>query len=461
MHSLITLLVEPAMYVAIGFLAAALMSLPFFGVAHRRAERLTRQHLDTLLPMSVREMEAEKDQLRAEHAMSAQRLEATVDDLKAKMVAQKIELGQHSGAVAKLKVELDDRAQAAATIEAREAALKQQLRAIEQEHALQSVHLEDARHALRGKEADLARIATDLATRSAIAEQQNVELARTRAEMAAIEAAAADEGRARDDVGRQLADERGKRDALAQEHARASALLDEARSALRDKEEELAGLATELTTGAAIIEQQDLELARARTEVAALQLAAEADRQEREALHARLAHYGDATDAAGRQLADERGRAQDLGQRIGDLEAELIAQRDAADALTHLTASRICDQARRLAEHEYESERLHTALDAARRAEAGLRYELTKVEERRMLESKAALAEKAALEIQVARLQLDREQRHLEAANGGHANGAASGHGAPADPHVVRLDPMAARERRAREEPAAPHPGAS
>lgn len=461
MLSLISLLVEPAMYIAIGFLAAALMSLPFFGVAHRRAERLTRQHLDTLLPMSVKELEAEKDQLRAEHAVSAQRLEATVDDLKAKTVAQKIELGRHGRAVARLKVELGDRAQAGAAFEAREAALKQQLRAIEQEHALQSVHLEDARHALRNKEAELARLATDLATRSAIAEQQNVELARTRAETAALEAAAEDDRRARDDTGRQLADERGKLDALAQEHARSSALLDEVRGALRDKEEELAGLAAELTTGAAIIEQQDLGLARARAEVAALQLAAEADRQERGALHARLAHFGDATDVAGRQLADERGRAQHLGQRIGDLEAELIAQRDAAEALTHLTASRICDQARRLAEHEYETERLHAALDAARRAEAGLRYELTRVEERRMLETKAALAEKAALEIQVARLQLDREQRHLEAASGGHTSGATNGHGAPAEPHVVRLDPMAMRERRGREEPAAPHPGAS
>jgi hypothetical protein len=76
-----------------------------------------------------------------------------------------------------------------------------------------------------------------------------------------------------------------------------------------------------------------------------------------------------------------------------------------------------------------------------------------------MLESKAALAEKAALEIQLARLQLDREQRHLEAADGTHADSATNGHGAPADPHVVRLDPIVMRERRIRDETAAPQPG--
>jgi len=572
MLSLISLLVEPAMYVAVGFLAAALMSLPLFGVAHRRAERLTRQHLDTLLPMSVKELEAEKDRLRAEHAVSAQRLEATVDDLKAKIAAQKIELGRHGGAVTRLKAELDERAQAAAAAAASEAAIKQQLRALEQEHALQEVHLEDARRALRGKEAEHARVASDLSTRSSIAEQQNVELARARAETEALRGAAQDDERERnalnarlarshhdmDAAGRRLADERHKLEDLAREHGVKSALLEEARAALRDKEEELARLAADLMTGAAIIERQDLDLARARAEGEALRLAAEEDQREREALNARLAHHGgatgaavrqlaaerskvndlarehalqsaaldearralreneaelarlatdfatgaaiieqqdldlakaraeleafrlaaedgererqaldarlarhaDETDAAGRQLGDARGRAEDLDRRVADLELELIAQRDTAEALTQLTAVRLSDQARRLAEHEYEAERLHAALDAARRAEAGLRYELTRVEERRMLESKAALAEKAALEIQVARLQLDREQRHLEVANGTHAGGAPSAHGAPADPHVVRIEPMAMRERRAREEPATPHPGA-
>jgi chromosome segregation ATPase len=269
MRSLLSLLVEPAMYVAIGFLAAALLSLPLFGVAHRRAERLTRQRLDTLLPMSVKELEAEKDLLRADHALSEQRLEATLDDLKAKTAAQQIEIGRHSGVVAKLKAELDDRAQTIAALEAGDAALKQQLRALEQDHALQSVHLDDARCALRDKEVELTRVAADLATRSVIAVQQNVELARTRAETEALEAAAVDDERERialnarlarsrdelDAAGRQLADERARMETLAREHAVKSTLLEEARAALRDKETELARMAADLVAGAAVIER--------------------------------------------------------------------------------------------------------------------------------------------------------------------------------------------------------------
>jgi chromosome segregation ATPase len=343
MRSLLSLLVEPAMYVAIGFLAAALLSLPLFGVAHRRAERLTRRHLDTLLPMSVKELEAEKDLLRAEHAMSEQRLAGALDDLKAKAAAQQIEIGRHSGVVAKLKVEFDERALAITALETREAALKQQLRALEQEHALQAVHLDDARHALHDKEAELARVATDLATRSVIAVQQNVELARTRAETEALEAEAQDDERERnalnarlarsrdetDAAGRQLADERRKVQDLTHEHAAKSALLEEARAALRDNEQELARLAADLATGAGIIERQDLELARARTEAAALRLAAEEKEREREALRARLVRHGDETDAVGRRLADERGRVEHLAQEHASTSALLEEARAA------------------------------------------------------------------------------------------------------------------------------------
>src|SRR5262249_40176114 len=117
MHSFIALLVEPAMYFAIGFLVAGLVSLPLYGVTHRRAERLTRERLNTLLPMSVKELESEKDLLRAEHAVSEQRLEGALADLKTKTVAQQIEIGRQSGTVTKLKTELGEKAHTIAALE--------------------------------------------------------------------------------------------------------------------------------------------------------------------------------------------------------------------------------------------------------------------------------------------------------------------------------------------------------
>jgi chromosome segregation ATPase len=330
MYSWIALLVEPAMYFAIGFLVAGLCALPLFAVAHRRAARLTRQHLDSLLPMSVKELEAEKDLLRAEHAVSAQRLGATLHDLKAKTSAQQIEIGRQGSTVATLKSELGEKGRTIAALEARETALRQQLRALEQEHALKAVNLDNAQRTLVDKQAALARLMASLGTRSAIAEQQN------------------------------------------------------------------------------------LELARARATVEALKLEVEDQHREVETLNARLAWQREEIETASRKAADERGKVENLGRRVADLEIELIAQRNAAEALSKVTADRFSDQARLLAERGYEADRLQVALDAAHRAEASLRHEIAQLEERRLTEAKAAAAEKAALEGQIAQLNLDRQHTQWE-----------------------------------------------
>src|SRR5262249_20851039 len=110
----------------------------------------------------------------------------------------------------------------------------------------------------------------------------------------------------------------------------------------------------------------------------------------------------------------ELGKVANLGRRVADLEIELIAQRNAAEALSKVTADRFIGQARLLAEREYEADRLQIALDAAHRAEASLRYELAQGEERRLIDSKAVADEKAALEMQIAQLRLDRQQLQWE-----------------------------------------------
>ena len=72
----------------------------------------------------------------ADHAVSAQRLEASLEDLKAKSSAQQIEIGRQGSAVTTLKSALGEKAKTIAALESRETALRQQLRALEQEHAL-------------------------------------------------------------------------------------------------------------------------------------------------------------------------------------------------------------------------------------------------------------------------------------------------------------------------------------
>ena len=75
-------MIEPVMYVAIGFLVACMLIIGIIPVVHARAVRLTTRRLEAVTPMSMAEIQADKDQLRAEFAMSTRRLEMSVDQMK-------------------------------------------------------------------------------------------------------------------------------------------------------------------------------------------------------------------------------------------------------------------------------------------------------------------------------------------------------------------------------------------
>src|SRR3974377_843439 len=96
------------------------------------------------------EIQADKDQLRAEFAMSTRRLEMSVDQLKAKTTSQLTELGKKSDAINRLKLELGEKTAAIFALEAREKTLRDQIRATEQEYTVKANSLREAESALGG-----------------------------------------------------------------------------------------------------------------------------------------------------------------------------------------------------------------------------------------------------------------------------------------------------------------------
>jgi hypothetical protein len=101
-----SVMIESVMYFGIGFLVAALLCLLFVPLVHNRAVRLTMKRLEAATPLSIAEIRADKDQLRAEFAMSTRRLEMSVEKMKAKTTTQLAELGKKSDAINQLKKEL-------------------------------------------------------------------------------------------------------------------------------------------------------------------------------------------------------------------------------------------------------------------------------------------------------------------------------------------------------------------
>src|SRR5215208_760164 len=167
-------MIEPIMFVGIGFLVAGLLVIGVIPLVHARAVRLTQRRLEAVTPMSMGEIRADKDQLRAEFAMSARRLEMSVEQMKAKTASQLAEIGKKSEAVSRLKLELDEKTAALQIIEAKEALLSEQLQITEAERAAKAAALEQAERKLAATSAQLAEYTSNLYDNSA--DSQRVEL---------------------------------------------------------------------------------------------------------------------------------------------------------------------------------------------------------------------------------------------------------------------------------------------
>jgi chromosome segregation ATPase len=232
-------MIEPIMYFGIGFLVAALLGLLFVPLVHNRAVRLTMRRLEAATPLSIAEIRADKDQLRAEFAMSTRRLEMTVEQMKTKTTAQLAELGKKTDAINHLKKELGEKTAAIFALEARDKAMRDQLRATEQEFELKGGSLRDAEQALADKEAELGKLLAELGDRSISADTQRVELAAMRTQVEALKASVDDYEHAVKETETRLARERN-------EAAAATAELEAARGKLGSLEQRTTELERQL-----------------------------------------------------------------------------------------------------------------------------------------------------------------------------------------------------------------------
>jgi len=288
-------MVEPIMFFGIGFLFAALIGLIIIPFVQARAVRLTMRRLEAATPLSMAEIQADKDQLRAEFAMSTRRLEMSVEQMKAKTTSQLAELGKKSDAINRLKMELGEKTATIFALEARDRAMKDQLRATEEELSYKLNTMREAERALAEKQEDLARLTGRLDQQSVVNDSQRVELVALRTQV----------------------------------------------DALKDR-------------------VSDTEREFKTTE----------DRLDRERF--------DAAEAS-ELLNAERSKVGNLADRVSGLEHQLIAQTKEAEILGRRAQeleTRVTDQARLLAERDYQCNELKSQFVALRQTEADLRAQL-------------------------------------------------------------------------------------
>jgi chromosome segregation ATPase len=238
-------MIEPIMYVGLGFLVASLAALIILPFVHARAVRLTMRRLEAATPLSMAEIQADKDQLRAEFAMSTRRLEMSVDKLKTKTTSQLAELGKKTDTINRLKVELGEKTAAIFALEARDKALKDQLHATEEELSAKTGTLREVERVLSDKEAELARLSAELDDRSVLFDSQNIEVVSLRTQVDALKGQVMDLQKDVRDTEDRLARERIDAEAAAHELAEERGQVEKLGQRVAQLERQLAGQVAE------------------------------------------------------------------------------------------------------------------------------------------------------------------------------------------------------------------------
>jgi chromosome segregation ATPase len=175
-------MIEPIMFIGIGFLLASLLVIGAIPMVHARAVRLTQRRLEALTPISMAEIHADKDQLRAEFAMSTRRLEMSVDQMKAKTSSQLAEIGKKSEAVGRLKLELGEKAAELLGVEAKLNSVTEELDSVKFELSEKNNVLQRTERALAESASELGKSASELSARVVKVDSQTIELATLQAQ---------------------------------------------------------------------------------------------------------------------------------------------------------------------------------------------------------------------------------------------------------------------------------------
>lgn len=98
-------MVQSILFFVLGFLCAGFLTVLVGPAVWRRAVALTRKRIETTMPLTLAEIQADKDRIRAEFAISVRKLEVETKTLKERLAAQLVEIGRGNEALKALAAE--------------------------------------------------------------------------------------------------------------------------------------------------------------------------------------------------------------------------------------------------------------------------------------------------------------------------------------------------------------------
>lgn len=239
-------MIESILFFLLGFLCAGFLALMIAPAVWRRAVVLTRKRIEASVPLTMTEIQADKDRMRAEFAMSTRRLEMSVKAFKEKAASQVMEITRSREELKRLAEEYSAKNEALSELEARDGELRAELRRREEQLGKLSEMLSEAERQIEARSRDLEKMTRLYDDASFSSSTRQIELATRETEVEKLSGDITNLKLQRKDVDRRvqdLVDElRVARDALKAEKKRVADLekkTERVMSSLNDRDERL------------------------------------------------------------------------------------------------------------------------------------------------------------------------------------------------------------------------------
>lgn len=117
-------MIQATLIFILGFLSAVFLAVLVAPAIWRRAVAFTHRRIEATLPLSLNEIRAGKDAVRAEYAMEVRKLEVMVKGLRERLAAQSLDVDRGRDEIGRLAGERNEKLATIAELEARQGALR-------------------------------------------------------------------------------------------------------------------------------------------------------------------------------------------------------------------------------------------------------------------------------------------------------------------------------------------------
>ena len=250
-------MIQSTLFFILGFLCAGFLALMVAPALWRRAVSLTRKRIEASMPLTLNEMQAETDRVRAELAMSIRRLEISVKSLKEKAANQLIEINRYREQLRLLTGETSNKTGLLAGLEAKVPELEARLREREGQVETLSRRLREADDLIEKRAEELEKLSQTYEEMTFLSSSRQIEIAGRESE---IEKLSMDVSRSRNqhkDLERRLQE-------MTTENEELGGALKAERKRVADLEAKIEQMLSKLTDREEALERRDRELLRLR-----------------------------------------------------------------------------------------------------------------------------------------------------------------------------------------------------